>query len=427
MNTVLREELLYAATYTLIPVILHYFFSNSFTCRIRRRFHVILLYVLYAACHLLLHHSRLPGMVLFTANMVLIVLVSLLYRGNFWWRGYSVLFISTLIFLGEAVIPFAYTNSGYAASLFLSKLLVLALVYLLLRIIKGDGRGDLPGWYLALLFLSPVLSILAVLRLSDSFFFHTYPHLFPVVPSLLLAINLLIYVLSDRVMCVQSERSKRLLLEQQNTYYLNQYLRTRDMQEETYKFQHDFRNILLGLRTKLSTGGEAASVNELDRLLGTMGQPAGSCNTGNPVIDAMINYKEQAAGVVDIPFHVEHSIPPQLELDTSVISVILGNALDNAMEACQAASNSESYISIHMHYLNDSLFIRIKNPYLHEIRKSRYGEIMSTKTDTVTHGIGLKNIRKTVEAWGGLLDIHYESGIFQLEVVLFHIRRHDTA
>jgi sensor histidine kinase YesM len=266
--------------------------------------------------------------------------------------------------------------------------------------------------------------------LSDSLFFQTYPKLFPVVPVLLLVINVLIYVLSDRVMYMHSEQNQRRLLEQQNTYYVNQYLMTRDRQEEAFKFQHDFTNILLGLRARLAAGDEDSSARELDRLLGAIGPSAGSCNTGNLVIDSMINYKEQLAAEHNIPFRLEPVIPPDLQLDTTVISVILGNALDNAIEAgraCPENSGLERYVAIHMHYLNDSLFLRIRNPYYHEIRTGTYGKIRSTKSGTRAHGIGLQNIRQTIEECGGLLDITYDSGIFQVEIVLFNIQRQHTA
>lgn len=114
-------------------------------------------------------------------------------------------FASALIFLGEAVMPFAYTDSGYIANLFLSKLLVLSLVYLLLRITKGEGRGNLAGWYWSLLLVCPVLSVITLVSLSDNFFFQAYPNLFPVVPTLLLAINCLI-LCSATISCACSPR-----------------------------------------------------------------------------------------------------------------------------------------------------------------------------------------------------------------------------
>ncbi|MEK5235133.1 GHKL domain-containing protein [Paenibacillus sp. FSL L8-0470] len=245
---------------------------------------------------------------------------------------------------------------GFLENLVFSKLLMLLLVFVLLRVTKGDGSGTLAGWYWCLLFLCPLLSNTTLLQLSNNLFFRSYPQLFPVIPSLLLAINLLIYVLNDRIMHAQSERSKRLLLEQQNIYYLNQYHMIQSLQEDSFKFQHDFKHILLGLRVKLDSGEPDATAQELDTLFGRLEPDAYSCNTENLVVDSILNYKIQNAA------HHELTIPPQLTLDTAALCVILGNALDNAIEACQGITEPEPerQITVHMHYLNDSLFVRIR-------------------------------------------------------------------
>ncbi|KWX80396.1 hypothetical protein AMQ84_03910 [Paenibacillus riograndensis] len=425
MNTLLREELLYLITFPLIPLTFHYFFSRCFACRIERRSRLVLLYLLYTACHIGLHHSPLPDIVLILLNTGLIILLSLLYAGDLRWKGYSALFMAALLFLSDTVLPFAFTDIGYLANLILSKLLMLLLVFLVLRIATGDGNGMLAGWYWCLLFLVPLLSIATLLQLSNNLFFRSYPQLFPVVPSLLLAINLLIYVLSDRILHAQAERSRRLLLEQQNTYYLNQYHLIRGMQEDSFKFQHDFKHILLGLRVKLGSGEAAATAQELDTLLCRVESPTGNCNTGNLVIDSMINYKMQEAARYGITFTLELNIPPQLALDTTALCVILGNALDNAIEACQGITGPapERQISIHMHYLNESLFMRIRNPYVQPIQTNPSGGIRSAKPDHRAHGIGLKNIQKTIEEQNGLLDISYDHSFFQIEWVLFGIER----
>ncbi|WP_054939111.1 ATP-binding protein [Paenibacillus ihuae] len=427
MNTVLREELVYLLTFPLVPVILHYFFSRFLTCRLTGQRPVVLSGFLYIACNFALHYSSLPGLLLLAANVGLTILFSLLYRGEWIRQTYCVLFITALLVLSEAVMPYAYTDTGYVANLLLSKLLALSLVLLLLRTTKGDGHGRPAGGYLMVLLLCPVLSIFALFWLSESPFFQVYPNLFPIVPTLLLAINLLVFVLSDHALYVQSEKTRRQLLEQQNTYYVHQYLMTRDHQEEAFKFQHDFKNILLGLRAKLQSGDEHSSSAELDRLLGKLVHPPGGCDTGNPVIDSIVNYKKQTAAEQQIGFRLGLSIPPQLELDATVISVILGNALDNAIEACGEPSLPERYVSIEMNYLNDSLFIRIRNPFAHKIRTGSRGEISSTKAGPHPHGIGLQNIRQTVSEWGGLLEIAYDSGLFQLEIVLFHVQRRHSA
>ncbi|WP_342477011.1 GHKL domain-containing protein [Paenibacillus sp. FSL H7-0350] len=426
MNSLLLDEIIYLAVLPLLSVILHLFFSRFFTCRVESRLRLTAFYILYIGVHALLHHSSLPGLLLMAANIGLILGLSLLYRGSLAWRLYAAVFISAVIILSDAAVLLPRTDFGYRLGLLLSKLLMLLLVLLLRRLVKDEGRGQPNGWLGSVVFLCPCLSIAVLLKLSGSPFFQLYPQLFPIVPALLLAINLLIFLLIDRVLNAQSERSQRLLLEQQNSYYVNQYHRNREFQEEALRFRHDFNHILLGLRSRILSGEEAASTAELDALLGSTGQAQAYCNTGNPVIDSILDYKRQEASAAEIDLRLELSLPPRLMLDTAVISVILGNALDNAREAVSLIpkeQGTERYIAVHMHYLNDSLFIRIQNPYAGSVLQGPGGELLTTKSDKRSHGIGLRNIRQTMERAGGLFQLAYSGQLFQLELVLFHMER----
>ncbi|WP_339222628.1 ATP-binding protein [Paenibacillus sp. FSL H8-0332] len=430
MNSVLLDEIIYLAVLPLLAVILHLFFSRFFTCRVESRLRLTVLYILYIGVQALLHHSSLPALLLMAGNIGLILGLSLLYRGSTAWRLYAVVFISALIILSDAAVPLPRTDFGYRLSLLCSKLLMLLLVLLLRRLVKGEGRGQLTGWLGSVAFLCPCLSIAVLLQLSGSPFFQLYPQLFPVVPALLLAINLLIFLLIDRVLSAQSERSQRLLLEQQNSYYVNQYHRNREFQQEALRFRHDFNHILLGLRSRVLSGEEGASTAELDALLGWTGHAQAYCNTGNPVIDSILDYKQREAAAAEIDLRLELSLPPRLMLNTALISVILGNAFDNALEAASLIpkeQGAERYIAIHMHYLNDSLFIRILNPYSGSVLQGPNGELLTTKSDKRSHGIGLRNIRQTMEQAGGLFQLAYSGQLFQLELVLFHIERDERS
>lgn len=426
MNPILLDEFTYLATLPLLPVILHLCFGCFFRFRTDSRPQLIALYLLYAGAQALLHYSSLPGVILMAGNVALILGLSLFYQGSLKWRLYTALFISAVIVLSDAAMPLRYTESGYRLSLVLSKVLMLLLVLLLRRTAKGEGSGQLSGWLWPVLFLCPVLSIAALLRLYRHLFFQLYPQLFPVVPVLLLAINVLILLLMDRAMSAKAERSQRLLLEQQNSYYLNQYQRNREFQEEALRFRHDFNHILLGLRARILSGEEAAAAAELDTLLDWRGPSGAYCNTGNPVIDTILDYKQREAAAAGVALHLDLKLPPGLMLDTADISVILGNALDNALEAVSQLPDKEEterYIAVHMHYLNDSLFIRIQNPYSGPLHQGPRGELLTTKDDKRNHGIGLQNIRQTAERAGGLFNLSYSGGLFELELVLFQVDR----
>jgi sensor histidine kinase YesM len=384
----------------------------------------MILYAAYTAYYvfvLLLHHSPLPGMCMLGLNVTGIVLLSFLYKGKIQWRIGAGLFIVALIILSDAATAPVYTTIEYIFTLFFSKLLMFLLVKITLRFTKSFGEGNLSSWYWIGLFCFPFLSILSIAKLSGELSLREYPTLYPALSGGMLLINFLIILLCDRVLTIQSAQNKNNLLEQQNTYYMNQYLLTKERQQEVITFQHDFRNILLGLRSQLQDGEKEAGLDEVDKLLGVIEHSSDGCNTGSILIDSIINNKHQFAKKLGISFKMDIKIPPQLDLDTYAFSIILGNTLDNAIEACKHPSVTQPYIKFQLHYHKGTLFIRIQNPYQHSIRTNHFGELTTTKRDKHFHGIGLKSVKKAVEESGGIWDITYEHQMFQVEICLFNI------
>ena len=421
MNNIVLDELFYALTLTALPFIIHYFYNHCFSRLLESKMILYSVYTAYYIFVLLLHYSPLPGLWMLGLNIAGVVLLSFLYKGKIQWRFGAALFIVALIMLSDAATAPVYTTSGYIFTLFLSKLLMFLLVKITLRFTKAFGEGNLGSWYWIGLFCFPFISIFSIAKLSGELSLREYPILYPILSGGMLLINFLIILLCDRVLTIHSAQNKNHLLEQQNTYYMNQYLLTKERQQEVFTFQHDFRNILLGLRSQLQAGEKEAGLNDVDKLLGVLELSSGGCNTGSILIDSIINDKQQFAKKLGISFQTDIKIPPQLNLDTYAFSIILGNILDNAIEACRHPAVTQPYINFQLHYHKGTLFIRIQNPYQHLIRTNHFGELATTKRDKHFHGIGLQSVKKAVEETGGIWDITYENHIFQVEICLFNI------
>ena len=99
------------------------------------------------------------------------------------------------------------------------------------------------------------------------------------------------------------------------------------------------------------------------------------------------------------------------------MSVILGNAIDNAIEA--AEKTEEKYICLLLQYTKGRLLIQISNPYTGELKMGASGEYLTGKTEKEYHGFGLKNIRDTVEKYGGVMDINAKDRKFTLTILLY--------
>ena len=88
-----------------------------------------------------------------------------------------------------------------------------------------------------------------------------------------------------------------------------------------------------------------------------------SSTTGNRTVDAVLDFEKAVAREKKIEVEESISIPREMEVADSVLCGVLGNALDNAIEACDRVSEKERLVKIFMKVERKNLFIEIKNRY----------------------------------------------------------------
>lgn len=436
MNELVLENLFYIGTFPFLAAIVHYFFSHCLGCRLKTKLSILLLYSLYCLLSIGLYLSPFTGIVQPLLNLFLLFLLSYFYECSLKWRLGATAFLVAIVILSDALVQLflmALLSSNslaiYIVSLFLSKLIMLILAYAAVQFITAYGDGSLSKWYWSFLFVCPILSLWGahgLFRLTRNFpsFESSWLWIYTIILIGLIFINFFVFILCDYVLRLQAMQTQTLLLEKQISYYTHQYTLAESVQKETLQFRHDLKNILIGLQAKLKARKVTESKQMLHTLIGDFSSSKGIAHSGNLIVDSIINYKQQRAHSFLIPFSIDLRLPPDIILDSTSISVILGNALDNAIEACRRIEDGEKYIKIQMHYQNESLFIRIENPYNGMILTDITGKIRSSKkTDSKSHGIGLNSIRTMIEKHHGHLDISYDENIFQMEIILFNIKR----
>ena len=134
----------------------------------------------------------------------------------------------------------------------------------------------------------------------------------------------------------------------------------------------------------------------------------------NVVANSILGYYSLRFEEKDISFHCVCSIPEQLSLSESDLCIVLGNTLENALEACEMLENPEErYVSVEVKNINGQLLIKITNTYNNELKQRDI--LLSTKSGR-DHGIGFKNIKKVVDAYGGFVKIEHSETVFSLMV-----------
>jgi sensor histidine kinase regulating citrate/malate metabolism len=119
----------------------------------------------------------------------------------------------------------------------------------------------------------------------------------------------------------------------------------------------------------------------------------------------------------NINFQHDITLPEKLHVSDVDLSIIIGNLLDNAVEACQKIEKEERYINLRISYGYGKIDIIMKNSSINEIDiVSNY--IDTTKLNKKNHGHGLENIKKTVKKYNGYFKIYNLNNEFITEILL---------
>ena len=139
--------------------------------------------------------------------------------------------------------------------------------------------------------------------------------------------------------------------------------------------------------------------------------------TGNVMVDAILNSKLSLIKTKNIAVNAKAVVPAELKISEIDLCVIIGNLLDNAMEACLRQSEKEErFIRVYIGTLKQQLYLCVTNSVGGEVKK--VGRTYLSTKDSNTHGYGLMRIDRLADKYGGYVNRQNEPGAFATEVML---------
>lgn len=163
-------------------------------------------------------------------------------------------------------------------------------------------------------------------------------------------------------------------------------------QEEIRGMKHDMKNQLTTIQGYLKNDDVQGGLAHISQLLANQQLETLSVNTGNLALDTLLSVKKAVAEKNDISFTMQVQIPEHLFISTVDQCVIFGNALDNAIEACERCSENNRFIDFFLIERKGRLVCKITNPLPSHSSK----DLSTTKPDKENHGFGLVNIRRAL-------------------------------
>ena len=181
-------------------------------------------------------------------------------------------------------------------------------------------------------------------------------------------------------------------------------------------FKHDYRNHIQAMKGHAAAGDMEAISRYLDGLDSELEAIGPVIKTGNRMADAILNSKISLAAAKGIKVIADAHVAVELTTSEVDLCIILGNLLDNAIEACMGLGEDERFIRIYMEMKATQLYISVTNAAPKGKRRKAGKRYASTKGDG--HGFGLARIDHIVERHGGYLSRNSEDGVYSTEVLL---------
>ncbi|MFQ9702544.1 MAG: ATP-binding protein [Enterocloster clostridioformis] len=144
---------------------------------------------------------------------------------------------------------------------------------------------------------------------------------------------------------------------------------------------------------------------------------------GNSMVNILVNNAQQQAASCSVPLTANIMVPPELPVENVDLCIILGNLLDNALEACcRMGKGADRFIHTEIRCQKAFLIISISNSYNGQLRMegNRYESI---KIGEQYCGIGLSNVSTVIHKYNGDMKISHNNDVFTVSVMLPLVRR----
>lgn len=200
----------------------------------------------------------------------------------------------------------------------------------------------------------------------------------------------------------QTEQSKRHLDE------------VRSIHEEMRGYKHDFHHHLQTLKGQLESGEIRRALAYIEQLDHELMHVDTLLKTGNVSLDAILSAKIAQAKKEQIAVTLQAAVPDQLTITDLELSIVVGNLLDNAIEACRSVQG-ERFIRIYMSIKGKMLYFSMLNSAGE--KKSKAGKLFAS-AKRGAHGFGLRRAEAILEEHGGWCKYNSESGAFTSEFLV---------
>ena len=355
-------------------------------------------------------------MITMSAFISILVLVVVIYDGNI----FSKLVVSLIVLTSGVVVEnivwrvFAGMDAAQSAAGNLSSNLIrLIIIFTLERYIKTNKQTRLPiGSFLNMMIISiggvVLVNLLMQANLENQFAMAGM--------CIVAIINICTYHLYVKINEACSQEIEQITMQQQIIMYRHQFDLIEQSEEKIRLLRHDLKKHMLMLTQYMQKG----NFEEAQIYAGQIAQNAKVfgeyVKTGNSGIDCIVNHMLARADQLQCKRNIVIQVPETCFMPDFDLNMLLGNLLENALEAVEKAENKN--LDLYISYMKGVLYVSLYNTYNGLIRK-KGGEHITTKNNHCGHGLGMKSVQIIVKKYHGEMKVQNTKELFKVDIVIY--------
>ena len=232
----------------------------------------------------------------------------------------------------------------------------------------------------------------------------------------LVIMNLMVfYLMRDIITREKLIQNDRIFKERMKSQ-TNMYRSMSDNFEIQRKRIHEYNNQIGCIEGMLLNENVEQALNYVTKITGGFKKEGNSIDTNNVIINAIINSKYKEALDKDIVMVIKVNDLSECAIVDEDIVIILSNLLNNAIEAC--GKMIEKRIIWLKFVIEDNMtIISVKNTVEKEVDKID-GVLITTKENKVEHGLGIKNVKESVEKYKGSYSLQFKENNFFFGIII---------
>lgn len=395
------------------------FFNES---KIHKKLEIIF-YIIFWLINTILYVFFTNPVINLLNSVVSIFLLALIYSSLFFKKFVATGIVLIYNLLIESMAYYVIPNLGLekhttTALGYLASVIILYLTVLLFSNFKNmKSNYKVSGFYTVIIFSISAFSIFLSVVLMFMYDKLDSDSLYVILCITgLLAINVFIVYLYDMLNKYYQKEIDGKLMEQQNHFYLKQMEMMNQSQDYIKHLRHDMKHHFSTLKIMAD---DNQPINEyINKFLNSIENSAKYADSGNIIIDSILNYKFQEAVAKNTEIDIELKIPKELNITPFDMNIMLGNLLDNAIEAV-SKKDGDKKIKVSICFDRDIIYIDIWNTFDGNLLIEE-GIYKTINEDKINHGFGLLSVKKVLEKYNGEIKISSNCSIFAVNVLLFN-------